>query len=171
MTPSTGVDPDQFRTAMGRLPAGVGVVSLHLRGIDLAGTVSAVASLSLEPPLVLFCVHTDARVREGLDEQDAWVLSVLADDQGPVADWLASPGRPAFDQLARVPHGRDVGSGAAVVDGCAAWFSCRTHAIHRGGDHDIVVGEVVALGEGPATVGGLVHHRGRLRAVAPRSGT
>jgi|SRR5690554_3724410 len=167
----TGVDADRFRTAIGRLPAGVGVVSVHVRGLDLAGTVSAVASVSLEPALVLFCVHADARVREALEEHDAWVLSVLADDQAPVADWLASPGRPAFDQLARVPHARDLVSGAAVVDGCAAWFSCRTLAIHAAGDHDIVVGEVLDLGEGEATAGGLVHHRGRLRAVAPRGGT
>lgn len=165
------IDADRFRSALGRLPAGVGVVSLHVRGIDLAGTVSAIASVSLEPALVLFCVYGESRLREGLDDVDSWVLNVLADDQGPVADWLASPGRPAFDQLARVPHRRDARSGAAVVDGAAAWFSCRTHAVHPGGDHDIVVGEVLELGEGAATVGGLVHHRGRLRAVAPRSGT
>src|SRR5690606_2576449 len=85
------VDPDVFRSAIGRLPAGVGVVSLHVRGIDLAGTVSAIASVSLEPALVLFCVHGDARLREGLDEVDSWVLSILADHQAPVADWFASP--------------------------------------------------------------------------------
>lgn len=163
------VDEERFRTAIGRLPAGVAVVSLRLRGIDLAATVSAVASVSLAPPLLLFAVHSDARLREGLDEQDAWVLSVLADDQGPIADWLASPGRPAFDQLARVPHDRDPSSGAAVVAGSAAWFSCRTHAIHRAGTHDIVVGAVHALGEGAATAGGLVHHRGRLRGVTSTS--
>ena len=163
------VDPDVFRSAIGRLPAGVGVVSLHVRGIDLAGTVSAIASVSLEPALVLFCVHGDARLREGLDEVDSWVLSILADHQAPVADWFASPGRPAFDQLAQVPHHRDAHSGAAVVAGAAAWFSCRTQAVHPGGDHDIVVGEVLGLGEGAATAGGLVHHRGRLRAVAPKS--
>lgn len=164
------IDRDRYRTAIGRLPAGVAVVSLHVRGIDVASTVSAVTSVSLEPALLLFCVHTDARLREALDEQDAWVLSVLADHQGPVADWLASPGRPAFDQLARVPHARDAASGAAVVGESAAWFSCRTHAIHPAGDHDVVVGEVLDLGEGEPTAGGLVHHRGRLRAVAPRSG-
>lgn len=159
------VDEDRYRGAISRLPAGVAVVSLRLRGIDLAATVSAVASVSLDPPLLLFAVHGDARLREGLEEQDAWVLSVLADDQAPVADWLASPGRPAFDQLARVPHTTDAASGAAVVDGAAAWFSCRTYAIHRAGTHDVVVGEVHGLGEGAATAGGLVHHRGRLRGV------
>lgn len=163
------VDEERFRTAIGRLPAGVAVVSLRLRGIDLAATVSAVASVSLAPPLLLFAVHSDARLREGLDEQDAWVLSVLADDQGPIADWLASPGRPAFDQLARVPHSVDASSGAAIVEGAAAWFSCRTFAIHRAGTHDIVVGEVHDLGQGDPTAGGLVHHRGRLRGVTATS--
>lgn len=167
----SSVDPGRFRTAIGRLPAGVGVIATHVRGLDLVGTVSAIASVSLEPPLVLFCVHGDARVREALEETETWVLSVLADDQAPVADWLASPGRPAFDQLARVPHERDESSGAAIVSGSAAWFSCRTTAIHAAGDHDIVVGEVLALGEGDPTAGGLVHHRGRLRAVGGRLGT
>lgn len=165
------MDPDRYRTAIGRLPAGVAVVSLHLRSLDLAATVSAVASVSLEPALLLFAVHGDARLREALDEQDAWTLSVLADDQGPVADWLASPGRPAFDQLARVPHVCDELSGAAVVSGAAAWFSCRTTAIHPAGDHDLVIGEVIALGEGSPTAGGLVHHRGRLRSMTATRGT
>lgn len=159
------MDTDRYRNAIGRLPAGVGVVSLHLRGIDLASTVSAVASVSLEPALLLFAVHTDSRLREALDERDTWVLNVLADDQGPVADWLASPGRPAFDQLARVPHEREDRSGAAIVAGAAAWFACRTWATYAAGDHDVVVGEVLDLGEGSPTAGGLVHHRGRLRPV------
>lgn len=165
------MDTDRYRVAIGRLPAGVAVVSLHLRGIDLAATVSAVASVSLEPALLLFAVHTESRLREALDEQDAWVLNVLADDQGPVADWLASPGRPAFDQLARVPHERDEASQAAVVRGAAAWFGCRTWATYPAGDHDVVVGEVLDLGEGSPTAGGLVHHRGRLRRVAEGRGT
>lgn len=162
------MSPDAFRAAIGRLPAGVAVVALRQRGLDLAATVSAVCSVSLEPPLLLFCVHADSRLREGLDEVDRWTLSVLAEDQGPVADWLASPGRPALDQLARVPHRRDPGSGAAVVEGAAAWFSCRTRAVHPAGDHDVVVGEVLELGEGEPSAGGLVHHRGRLRAVGGR---
>jgi flavin reductase (DIM6/NTAB) family NADH-FMN oxidoreductase RutF len=159
------MDADSFRSAIGRLPAGVAVVSLRLRGIDHASTVSSVASVSLEPPLVLFGVHVDARLREALDEQDLWVLSVLADDQAPVADWLASPGRPAFDQLSRVDHVREERTDGAIIVGAAAWFACRTSAVHRAGDHDLVVGEVLELGEGEPTAGGLVHHRGRLRAV------
>jgi flavin reductase (DIM6/NTAB) family NADH-FMN oxidoreductase RutF len=159
------VAADAFRAAVGRLPAGGAVVTLRLRGLDHAMTASAVASVSLEPPLLLFCVHADARFREALDEVDAWAVSVLADDQAPVADWLASPGRPAIDQLARVPHRWAPVSGAAWVEDAAAWFDCRTAEIHRAGDHDVVVGTVLAVEQGRSTAGGLVHLRSRTRPV------
>jgi len=158
-------DPDAFRAAIGRLPAGVAVVALRWRDVDHAITVSAVASVSLDPPLLLFCVHEDARFREALEHVDRWGLSVLSDTAGPVADWLASPGRPAVGQLTRVPHHEGRVTGAPLVEDAAAWFECRTAAIHRAGDHDVVVGEVVAVAQGPATAGGLVHLRGRMRPV------
>jgi flavin reductase (DIM6/NTAB) family NADH-FMN oxidoreductase RutF len=158
-------DPDDFRAAIGRLPAGVAVVALRWRDVDYAMTASAVASVSLRPPLVLFCVHEDARFREALDAVDRWGLSVLSDTAAGTADWLASPGRPAVGQLTRVPHTPGPVTGAPLVDDAAAWFECRTSAIHRAGDHDIVVGEVLAVAQGPATAGGLVHLRGRTRPV------
>lgn len=159
------VDPDVFRAAIGRLPAGVGVVSLRWRGTDHATTVSSLASVSLDPPLLLFCVHSDARLREALDDVDEWAVSVLADTAGPVADWLASPGRPAVGQLARVPHATAARTGAALIDGAAAWFECRTAAIHPAGDHDIVVGSVLDARQGAPDAGGLVHLRGRTHGV------
>jgi len=158
-------DPDDFRAAIGRLPAGVAVVTLRWRGVEYAMTASAVASVSLEPPLLLFCVHEDSRFREALDQVDQWALSVLSDTAGPVADWLASPGRPAIGQLGRVLHTVGPATGAALVDDAAAWFECRTSAIHRAGDHDIVVGEVITVRQGTPAAGGLVHLRGRIRPV------
>ncbi|MFI2753464.1 flavin reductase family protein [Cellulomonas sp. P22] len=159
------VDPDVFRAAIGRLAAGVGVVSLRWRGTDHATTVSSLASVSLEPPLLLFCVHSDSRLREALDDVDEWAVSVLSDTSGPVADWLASPGRPVVGQLGRVPHTAAPLTGAAWLDGAAAWFECRTAAIHPAGDHDIVVGSVLDARQGAADAGGLVHLRGRTHGV------
>jgi flavin reductase (DIM6/NTAB) family NADH-FMN oxidoreductase RutF len=163
--PGGTVDPDVYRATIGRLPAGVAVIAVRWRGTDYAMTVSAVASVSLEPPMLLFCVHVDARVREALDDVDLWTVSVLADTAGPVAEWFASPGRPAVGQLAHVPHTRAPRSGAAWVDDAAAWFECRTAVIHRAGDHDIVVGTVLEAREGAPGAGGLVHLRRRTRGV------
>ncbi|MBD7919167.1 flavin reductase family protein [Cellulomonas sp. Sa3CUA2] len=159
------VTPDAFRAVVARLASGVVVVSAVHRGVVHASTVSSVASVSLDPPLLLFCVHADARLRDVLDDVDTWAVSVLADDQGDVAEWLASPGRPAVGQLDRVPHRAAPVSGAAWVDGAAAWFDCRTEAVHPAGDHDVVVGRVLAAAEGGAVGGALVHLRGRLRGV------
>jgi len=160
-----GVDAAVFRGAIGRLAAGVAVIAIRWRGTDHAMTASAVTSVSLDPALLLFCVHVDARFRDALDDVDLWTVSVLSDTAGPVADWFASPGRPAVDQLARIAHTRAPRSGAAWIADAAAWFECRTTEIHRAGDHDIVVGTVLEAHQGPASAGGLVHHRGRTRGL------
>lgn len=159
------VTPDGYRAVAARLAAGVVVVTATLRGTVHAATVSSVTSVSLDPPLLLFCVHTDARLRDVLDEVGTWAVSVLADGQADVADWLASPGRPAIGQLDRVPHRTSPVSGAPWLDGAAAWFDCTTEAVHPAGDHDVVVGRVLAAAEGEPTAGGLVHLRGRLHGV------
>lgn len=163
--PGGGAATDAFRAAMGRLPAGVVVLTVRWRGLDHAMTASAVTSVSLEPPMLLFCVHQDARLREALDDVGTWAVSVLADDQAPVADWLASPGRPSIGQLDRVPHVRAPRSGAAWVSGAAAWVECRTVQVVPAGDHDVVLGEVLTAREGDPEAGSLVHLRRRLRPV------
>ncbi|MHB1488948.1 MAG: flavin reductase family protein [Cellulomonas sp.] len=157
--------PDEFRSAVSRLPDGVVVISAHHQGIDHAMTASTLTSVSLDPPLLLFCVHVESRFRDVLDQVDRWAVSVLSDAGAPVADWFASPGRPVVGQLAQVPYRVGALSGAALLDGASAWFECRTSAIHRAGDHDIVVGDVVSAAVGDLGAGGLVHLRGRLRPV------
>lgn len=156
---------DDYRAAAARLPGGVCVVTVSWRGALHATTVSSVASVSLRPPQLLFCVHSDSRLADALEESPRWTLSVLADDQAPVADWLASAGRPVVDQLARVPHTLSPVTGAARLDGAAAWFDCETVAAHESGDHRIVVGAVLDAVQGDADAGSLVHLRGRLRPM------
>lgn len=156
---------DAYRAAISRLPAGVVVVTVRWRGADHATTVSALTSVSLEPPMLLLCVHQDARLRDALDDVSTWAVSVLAADQGPVAEWLASPGRPSVGQLDRVPHERAPLSGAAWVSGAAAWFECRTAQVVPAGDHDVVLAHVLSSAEGSPGAGGLVHLRRRLRPL------
>ncbi len=156
---------DDYRTVATRLPGAVCVVAVRWRGSMHATTVSSVASVSLDPPQLLFCVHADARLADALADADLWTLSVLAADQAPVADWLASPGRPTFGQHDRVPHTVSDVTGAVRVAGAAAWFDCRTAAAHPSGDHVIVVGDVLAAGAGVGDGGALVHVQGRLKPV------
>ncbi|WP_127129665.1 flavin reductase family protein [Georgenia sp. SYP-B2076] len=157
---------ERFRATMGRLAGGVTVVSLRSGNLDLAMTATAVASVSLRPPMVLFCVYSDARLREALDETDTWAVSLLDGSAAVAAERLASPGRPNFGQLIGVSHHRGERSGAALVDAAQGWLECRTAWIKTAGDHDVVVGEVLGATLGRTGTGGLVHHLGRIKTVS-----
>lgn len=161
-TPTQPVDPARYRQAMGRFATGVSVVTSSHRGHDVALTVDALASVSLDPVLLLVCLHAEARVLEGIEEGAPFGISVLATHHRGLASWLGEPGRPLHEQLTRIAHSRGPATGAALIDGALATFECRAYAVHPAGDHSIVVGEVVGLQARPTDEPALVHYRGAL---------
>lgn len=155
---------DEFRDAMARLPAGVSAISLRQGGLDLAMTATSVVSVSLRPPMVLFTVHADARLREALDEGGRWAVSVLSAGAESAAERMAEPGRPALGQLVGIAHHRGALSAAALIEPARVHLECRTSWIREAGDHDVVVGEVEAVHDGAASSApALVHHLARIR--------
>lgn len=155
--------PDDFRAAMSRFASGVTVVSAVLDDVDHAMTASAFTSVSLDPPLVLVCVDKSARFHQAIASTRTWAISMLADAQLATARWLATRGRPLPGQLDGVPHRRGPHSGAALLDGALCWVECRTWENYDGGDHSIVVGQVLGLQIG-ADTDPLVYFRGDMRA-------
>ena len=151
-----------FRASMTRLASGVAVVAARDRTLDLAMTATSVVSVSLEPPTVLFCVHSDARMREAVDEGSRWAVSILGEKGLAAADWLASPRRPALGQLDGVPHHRGELSGAALLDDASAWLECETAWVRSAGSHDVVVGRVLRAEPVVAATGAVIHFHGRM---------
>ncbi|GGI08923.1 flavin reductase family protein [Egicoccus halophilus] len=144
------VDPgNEFRTVLGRFATGVSVMTTVVDAVPHGMTANAVSSVSLEPKLVLVCVERGAVMAERVRDAAAFALTFLAADQAALSAWFADPGRPDTDQFADVGHTTAV-TGAPVLDGGVGWVDCRLAAVHVAGDHDIVVGEVVDLGVGPA---------------------
>ena len=123
------------------------VVTTRVGTFDHAMTASAFTSVSLEPVLVLVCVDKEARFRDAVLESGTWAASILSTAGRRAADWFATKGRPLVGQLDRYPHHRGV-TGAALLDGSLAWLECRTRAVYDGGDHDIVLGAVIAAVRG-----------------------
>ncbi len=164
----TGVDPAAFRRAAGQLAAGIVVITANVDGVAHAMTVSAFTSVSLDPLLVLFCVEKVARFHDSVLAADAWAVSVLDEDAEKTARWLATRGRPLEAQLEGHPHHPGPATGTPILDSSLSALECRTYAVHDGGDHTIVVGEVLAV-TGPAAPGEgrgpLVHHAGRYRRL------
>jgi flavin reductase (DIM6/NTAB) family NADH-FMN oxidoreductase RutF len=138
-------DVDAFRAAVGRFATGVTVVTTRADGVDHAMTANAFASVSLEPLLVLVCVEKDARFHDAVLASGFWGVSVLDETARASATWFATRGRPLHGQLDRHPHTPGPVTGAPLLEASLATLECRTRAVHDGGDHDIVVGEVLSL--------------------------
>ena len=162
-------DGAAFRRAAGRLPTGIVVVCTSLHGIGHAMTVSAFTSVSLEPLLVLFCAEKIARFHDAVLDAGIWSVSVLDQESEKTARWLATRGRPLEGQLDLIAHHPGPVTGAPILDAALASLECRTTAVHDGGDHSIVVGEVLGV-TGPvdedAAGGPLIYHAGRYRRLA-----
>jgi flavin reductase (DIM6/NTAB) family NADH-FMN oxidoreductase RutF len=162
----SGVDQASFRRATGQFASGIVVVTT--RG-GHAMTVSAFTSVSLDPPLVLFCAEKIARFHDAVLAEGAWAVSILAEDDEKTAGWLATRGRPLDGQLDGIAHHPGPLTGAPVLDDALAALECRTTAVHDGGDHSIIVGQVAAVA-GPAdrlSLGPLVHYSGGYRRLEP----
>jgi flavin reductase (DIM6/NTAB) family NADH-FMN oxidoreductase RutF len=154
------VDADAFRRAVGHFATGVTVVTARVDGIDHAMTASAFTSVSLDPVLVLVCVDKEARFRDAVLESGEWGVSVLSVAGRQAAEWFATKGRPLVGQLDRYPHRRGRATDVALLDGAVAWLEVRSTAVYDGGDHDIVVGEVIDIATGDRDAAALVYHRG-----------
>jgi flavin reductase len=154
-------DVDLFRRAMGRFATGVTVLTTRTGDHDHAMTASALTSVSLEPLLVLVCVEREARFHDAVVEAGIWGISVLSSHDRPAADWLATRGRPLHGQLDRIAHHPGPKTGVALLDGATSTFECLTVAVHPGGDHSIVVGEVVSVALAAHPGEALLYYRGR----------
>jgi flavin reductase (DIM6/NTAB) family NADH-FMN oxidoreductase RutF len=164
----TGVDRAAFRRAAGEFATGIVVVAATVDGVTHAMTVNAFTSVSLDPVLVLVCVEKAARFHDAVLAAGTWAISVLDEDAEKTARWLATRGRPLEGQLDGHPHHPGAATGAPVLDSSLSALECRTYAVHDGGDHSIVVGEVLAVSEPPASGPGrgpLIYYAGRYRRL------
>jgi len=157
------VDPRLYRDAVGRFPTGVTVVTTRLDGRDHGMTVSSFTSVSLDPVLVLVSIEHAARLHDVILAAGRWAVSVLPAHQEEVSRLFARRGRPEAEVFAAVAHIRGPLTGAALIDGALATIECRTAAAYPGGDHTILLGEVLGLGVGDPGASPLVYHRGEYR--------
>ncbi|MGH3354920.1 MAG: flavin reductase family protein [Nocardioidaceae bacterium] len=161
----TAPAPDLFRIAMSRFASGVTVVSTVQGGIDHAMTASAFTSVSLDPPLVLVCVDKTTRFHQAVALARYWGVSILAGSQLPEAHSLAVRGRPLPGQLDAFPHRRGEHTGVALLEHALCRLECRTWEMYDGGDHTIVVGQVLSLEAGVDDEAPMVYFRGEFDSL------
>ncbi len=152
-------DGREFRRVLGHYPTGVTVVTAAAADGPEGMTIGSFSSVSLDPPLVSFCPGHDSDSWARMRGAGAFCVNVLGDHQADVSSLFASRVDNRFEGISI----RAEATGAPVIDGCLAWIDCRIEAVHTAGDHDIVVGRVVALGADDAAApasGPLVFYQG-----------
>jgi flavin reductase (DIM6/NTAB) family NADH-FMN oxidoreductase RutF len=127
---------------MGHWASGVGIVTTRTSdGRPCGLTANAIASLSLDPLLVLVCVEKDADTHDCIRSTRAFAINILKSDQETIARRFAAwEVNRKFDGLAHHTEQTD----SPILDDALAWLDCRLHAEHDGGDHTIFVGEIVS---------------------------
>jgi flavin reductase (DIM6/NTAB) family NADH-FMN oxidoreductase RutF len=134
-----GIDSDLFRLILGRFATGITVVTARDSEQRPHGmTVSAFASLSLDPPLVLVCIDNAATMAPLMAATGHFGVNVLASGQEEISRRFAGP---LDDRFAGIGY-REGENGCAILEGVLAWMECRITARHPAGDHVIIVGEV-----------------------------
>lgn len=158
-----------YRRTIGRFATGVTVLLAERDGVVRGMTANAVTSLSLDPTLLIVCPSKRSRFGGLLAEGTSFTVNILGDDQEGVSSAFAHTD--SDDLRADPPAPLTVWTEAGTaprLDACIAALGCRVHQLHDGGDHWIVVGEVVALhtpGEEPWPLlffEGAYHHPSRM---------
>jgi flavin reductase (DIM6/NTAB) family NADH-FMN oxidoreductase RutF len=162
---ASGVDQQRFRDVVGRFPTGVAVVTTHVGGKHHGMTANTFTSVSLDPVLVLVCVERTSRLHDLVIAAGEWGVSVLAAEQEHVSRLFAEPGRPAAEALRSVPHHHGELTGAVLLDGALATLECGTVAAYDGGDHTVLLGEVLGMSIPHPDGSPLVYYRGEYREL------
>jgi flavin reductase (DIM6/NTAB) family NADH-FMN oxidoreductase RutF len=137
------------RAMMARFATGVSVVAAR-HGPLLAGmTANAIASVSVDPPLLLASISRRSETHVAIAGSYSFAVSVLAADQQALAECFAQPTTAAKLQRFCDAPWHEAETGSPILEGAIAYFDCRLTAQHPGGDHTIFVGEIVAAGYDP----------------------
>ncbi|WP_234051828.1 MULTISPECIES: flavin reductase family protein [unclassified Xanthobacter] len=154
------LDPRELRNALGRFATGIAVV---MAGDDeglMGVTVNSFSAVSLDPPLILFCMARSLRSLPRLEKASAYSVNILLENQEDVSNRFATAGEDKF-AATDWEHGP---SGAPRLVPAHAVFECLPYAHYDGGDHVIFVGRVVHMhAEGEEAP--LLYYRGRYRTL------
>ena len=151
------ISANEFKQSMARFASGITVLTWYEDTAIQGITVSAFSSLSLAPPLVLFCIDHKAYVHPLISARETLCINILSADQTQLAYQFAGPDRTNLEQ-----HTRQHGDYALpAIKDAHANLIVRIRDTHRQGDHDIFVAEVLDT-HLPDTSEPLLYHDGKI---------
>ena len=155
------MDTGDFRQALGQFATGVCLVTVDDPELGpLATTVNSFSSVSLNPPLVLWSIQNSSDHLAVYTECQYFGISVLSSEQGALSSQYAQRG----GHSVQAEHFTTGPQGEPKLIGALAHFTCAVYAVHPGGDHQIIVGEVLQFESREAAP--LIFYSGGYRALS-----
>jgi 3-hydroxy-9,10-secoandrosta-1,3,5(10)-triene-9,17-dione monooxygenase reductase component len=136
------IDPKDFRRVLGHYPTGVTVVAAHGEQGTAGVAIGSFFSVSLDPPLIGFCVGKSSASWASIEPIGHFVVNVLSEEQGELSNVFAGKSE---DKFAGVAWSPGPVHGSPRIEGALAHIDCSLEAKLDGGDHFIVLGRVHAL--------------------------
>jgi 3-hydroxy-9,10-secoandrosta-1,3,5(10)-triene-9,17-dione monooxygenase reductase component len=135
-------DPATYRTVLGHFATGITIVTAFDGEEPVGMACNSFTSVSLEPPLVLFCAAKSSTTWPRIQNSSKWAANILGEDGEEISRVFAQKGADRFSSISYT-IGR---SGAPILRDSLAFVDCETIAEHDAGDHVIVIGKVLELG-------------------------
>lgn len=151
-----------FRDVLGRFATGVAVVTAMSDGEPVGMTCQSFSSVSLSPPLVLFCPARTSRAWPLIQRAGSFCVNLLADGQHELSDVMATKGVDKFADIGWEPTPR---TGSPLLKGVLGFVDCTIHAVHEAGDHYVVLGRVQELESYDEVTDPLLYYEGRYRST------
>jgi flavin reductase (DIM6/NTAB) family NADH-FMN oxidoreductase RutF len=137
--PGAPIDPARFRTVLGHFPTGVSVITGQNGDKRVGLAVGSFFSVSLDPPLVGFCAGAQSSSWPHIREAGTFCVNILAANQEDICRVFAGK---SDDKFVGIGFDAAPYSGAPRIHDAVAWIDCELEAVHRAGDHDVVIGRV-----------------------------
>lgn len=135
------IDAAHYRKVLGHFATGVTVITATDGGEPVGMAANSFTSVSLAPPLVLFCAAHSSTTWPRIRAAGSFCVNVLAEDQEELCRLFATKGADRFNGVGWHPGP----SGSPIIADVLAWIDCRIEATYEAGDHVIVVGRALAM--------------------------
>lgn len=151
------IDPTDFRRTLGCFATGITVITtVDEEGAPVGLTANSFTSLSLEPPMVLFCLDRNVQSFEAFHANRHFAVNILCAGQQDVSTRFAKSGIEKWSGI----EFDTWETGCPILRGCLANLECDIESIHEGGDHVIIIGEVKRLERADEEEKPLLYYRG-----------
>ena len=151
------IEPRDFRDTVGCFATGITIITtIEADGTPIGLTANSFTSLSLDPPMVLFCLDHNVASFDAFEAGGHFAVNILSSAQQDLSSRFAKSGPDKWDGVTFDTWD----TGSPILPGCLASMECTVSSISEGGDHVIVIGEVIRMERAPEDVTPLLYYRG-----------